>query len=602
MITARKVRPAEWLGLAALAALAIAMVAASWRKWPDPLIDFGRELYVPWRLSHGALLYRDVEDIYGPLSQYLNAGLFAAFGPGLMVLVAANLAVFAAILGSIYVLFRRAWGPGAALVAGAVFTAVFGFSQFLGVGNYNYATPYSHEATHGMLVCLLLAIVLVRWVEDPTVGRSAAAGALLGLTAVLKPEAMLAGAAVTGAAAALRWRSGGPIRAGALAAGAACAALPTSVFAAAFARQVPAGEALRMACRGWLSIAVHAGFTRLPLQDVFLGIDRPWHNLAVHARATAFALLVIGAICGISRLADRAATLRGRLALAAALAAGTLALACRGIAWIGAGRCLLGLVLVYLADAALSLARAAAPREIPRSRVAGILAAVLAAAFMARMILNGRIYHYGFFEAALAAIAVPAVLIGELPRRLGAGTWGRRLIVAGFLLLLAPGIARLVATSQGILRTKTYAVGSGADRFYTFPPQTLATGDIVNVISGWLRAVPAGQTAVVLPEGEMINYLARIPSPIAPYAYFGAATRDGKEDAIVGDLQAHPPDWLVIVSRDMTDSGVPFYGEIPGEGLGILTWASDRYEPAFSVGGDPLAPDQCGGVVLRRRR
>ena len=57
---------------------------------------------------------------------------------------------------------------------------------------------------------------------------------------------------------------------------------------------------------------------------------------------------------------------------------------------------------------------------------------------------------------------------------------------------------------------------------------------------------PRGRTAVVLPEGEMINYLARIPSPVAPYAYFGAATRDGKEDAIVRELQAHPPDWKIM--------------------------------------------------------
>jgi hypothetical protein len=51
--------------LVALFALAIFFVATSWRKWPDPLIDFGRELYVPWRLSHGALLYHDVSEQYG---------------------------------------------------------------------------------------------------------------------------------------------------------------------------------------------------------------------------------------------------------------------------------------------------------------------------------------------------------------------------------------------------------------------------------------------------------------------------------------------------------------------------------------------------------
>src|SRR5215831_10677178 len=62
-----------WTGLAGLV---IYFLAVSWRKWPDPLIDFGRELYLPWRLANGALLYRDADDYFGPLSQYLNAGLF----------------------------------------------------------------------------------------------------------------------------------------------------------------------------------------------------------------------------------------------------------------------------------------------------------------------------------------------------------------------------------------------------------------------------------------------------------------------------------------------------------------------------------------------
>ena len=51
----------EVAGLVALAGLTLLFLAFSWRKWPDPLIDFGRELYTPWRLANGAVLYRDVE-------------------------------------------------------------------------------------------------------------------------------------------------------------------------------------------------------------------------------------------------------------------------------------------------------------------------------------------------------------------------------------------------------------------------------------------------------------------------------------------------------------------------------------------------------------
>jgi hypothetical protein len=105
-------------------------VVTSWLKWPDPLIDFGRELYVPWRLAHGAVVYRDVEGYYGPLSQDPNAGLFAVFGAGLMILVTANMAVFVGIVAALYALFRRAWGVCAALVSCAIFISVFGFAQY----------------------------------------------------------------------------------------------------------------------------------------------------------------------------------------------------------------------------------------------------------------------------------------------------------------------------------------------------------------------------------------------------------------------------------------------------------------------------------------
>jgi len=87
--------PLETSGIATLAGSAVLFVTISWRKWPDPLIDFGEQLYSAWRLSEGAVLYRDVELLYGPFSEYLNAVIFRIFGPGLIVLAIVNLLVFA---------------------------------------------------------------------------------------------------------------------------------------------------------------------------------------------------------------------------------------------------------------------------------------------------------------------------------------------------------------------------------------------------------------------------------------------------------------------------------------------------------------------------
>src|SRR5262245_9777594 len=53
----------------------------TWRKWPDLLVDFGEQLYLPWRISAGDVLYRDVMYLTGgPVSQYYHAALFKLFG------------------------------------------------------------------------------------------------------------------------------------------------------------------------------------------------------------------------------------------------------------------------------------------------------------------------------------------------------------------------------------------------------------------------------------------------------------------------------------------------------------------------------------------
>jgi hypothetical protein len=593
----RNAAPWERLGLVAMAVLTAFFLATSWRRWLDPLIDFGRELYLPWRISNGAMLYRDVDDFYGPLSQYLNACLFRVFGPGLMVLVAANLAVYAAVLGLIYMLFRRAWGVGAALASCAVFVSVFSFSQFYG-GNHNFAAPYAHEATHGFLVCLLLVLTLSWWLERPAAARAALAGLLLGLTVVLKPEIMLAAALVTGAALFMGYLQGRPLPASSIAAWAAAAPLPTLVFWGYFSASVPPREAFLFASRAWVNVVATTRFASDPVQITFLGLDRPGAHLLEHGSATLIAILLLAAIVASAKAADRAGRLPVRILALGLLAAGLFLLSWVRIGWLGVGRCLLGLTLFYLAGALVPIIRRSkAGEDVSRPALRWMIAA-LAAGLMARMILNGRIYQFGFYQAALAGILVPAVMIGEVPERFSLGRRGRATLVTLSILLMGTGVVRLVIRSQSLFDLKTYAVGRGVDRFYSIPPQIDASGALVNFASDELGKVPRNQTLLVIPEGEMINYLARLPSPVAPFFFFSAATQDGREQAIVADLSRRPPNWVVLVSRDLREYGVARYGESPDQGGQILGWVAANYRPVASIGDDPLDVHKRGAVIL----
>src|SRR5215813_4393609 len=140
------------------------MLGWSWGTWPDALVDFGREVYVPWRLSQGEVLYRDIVSYFnGPLSPYLHALLFKLFGVSLRTLVWFNLVVIATLASLLYALLARAFGRIGAAAGGVTFFVLFAFAQLLFGGNFNYVCPYSYELPHGITLTLASIYCLERW-------------------------------------------------------------------------------------------------------------------------------------------------------------------------------------------------------------------------------------------------------------------------------------------------------------------------------------------------------------------------------------------------------------------------------------------------------
>src|SRR5579862_5712244 len=96
---------AAWVGGVIVACAFVLAAALSWRKWEDALIDFGLQLYLPWKISTGSVLYRDVKYLTaGPLSQYYHALLFKCFGVSFRTIIVSNLVLTG---GLLILLFRR---------------------------------------------------------------------------------------------------------------------------------------------------------------------------------------------------------------------------------------------------------------------------------------------------------------------------------------------------------------------------------------------------------------------------------------------------------------------------------------------------------------
>ena len=579
----------EFLGLTALVCFVVALLASSWRKWPDPLIDYGREIYIPWRLASGGKLFKDVDDLYGPLSRYFDAGLFKIFGSGIMVLAVANICIYGVILGLLYYLFKKAWGMKASFVSCFVFVGVFSFSQLTSTSNYNFITPYSQQVTHGFLICLILTALLPKWVRNASVKKSFWVGIMIGLTSILKPEFILTSGLMFGGAFVLRIKLYGVPSIRSILVGALGVVLPTFIFLIYFLSYLALKDAFFAACFAWLNgIFIWKDQLYAHVLNNFSGMDDPKSHLITHSLATLRALGFIAGIAGAALGLKSIKKVWFKHVLGLSIFLGVWLFAFNKVVWVNIGQCLLGLLSIYVLYRGLRIIRSLRDEDDSALVLRSILS-LFALALMTRMVLNGRLYQYGFIQAAMATMVITATLWDELPSILRLDRISRGYIMAWVGIFITCGVGTTISQSQKFLETKTLAIGVGRDLFYGFPG-----GEIVKSISENLAKQPNDHTLIVIPEGIMVNYLSRKISPVSVAAFY---TTPQLEAEILGNLKNNPPHWVVSITRDLSEYGVAHYGAKGNSGESINEWVKANYHTYATIGGDPLITTLYGGSI-----
>ena len=495
-----------------LAVVFAALAAWSWGRWPDVLVDFGRELYVAWRLSEGDVLYRDVASFYGPLSPYVNALWFRLFGVGLRTLVLCNMAVMAGVAAGLYALVARAgagsrWG---ALAGGVVFLAMFGFAHLIANGSFNFVAPYSHESTHGFALGLGAILCALKVVERPS--REAwwtlACGLLDGLAFLTKPETFVAAAGTSVLLIAIA-RPGNRART-AFVAG---LILPPAIAFGLLSSAMPARDAGIGVLGSW-AFAGNEGLRGMSYFAWSMGLNDPGRSLAALGRAALPQALLLGLAVGLAWVAKDRPRLRGPLAVAAAAAVLLLlAPAWRARWWFQVARPLPLWALLAAATSAWVMWRRRGAPDFP-VHAARLALAVFALLLMPRILLNARLYHYGFVLAVPATLVVWAALLDWIPQALDRRGAAGGVVRAAALAALAVTLAFHLGESHARYRAKVYPVGAGADHFLADVRGPFVAA-ILQGLSERQRAAP-GETLAVLPEGVMLNYLSRRRTSI-PY-------------------------------------------------------------------------------------
>lgn len=589
--------------LVAAVAAGATMLQRSWLRWPDVIIDFGRELYVPWRIAdHGDVLYRDIAYFNGPLSAYFNAAVESLFGANLLTLVYANTAIAALLAILIYAVLTRVAGRASAFAGVLTFILLFACGQLVAVGNYNFICPYSHEITHGVVLAFLAMWLLLRYLDAGGRVWLVSAGVAVGLAFLTKVEVSFAAVlvGVTGVALSA-WAVEPDMRRRAMAFALFFAGLltPPIVAFVLLAAQIGGADAFRGVLGSWW-YAFDARLHAMPFFHDAMGTDDTTGNLRRLATWAGVYAAAMAGIAGVARLAGK----RTGVALAAAAVVSSVVVALlwwqrAHIDWLAAFRPLPALVCV--AGVVLVVQWFVRRGNADRRRTAGrLIFVIFAGAMLGKILLNAGIARYGFALALPATLVLVAVLFDWLPSiaaRVGGSALVVRCMAAGVWIVL---VVVYVGQSRGWYEQKTTMVAAGRDAF-----RARNIGEAIDLTLEQIKThVPQDATLMVLPEGMMFNYLAKrsTPTPFlnampAELIYFG-------EDRVAQALREHPPDYILLLNRDTSEYGPTLFGRDYGQDL--YQWIEGNYRAVQPpVGVMPLArEDQAGyyGALLLRRR
>jgi hypothetical protein len=589
-----------WAVLLVLGGVFIALAAWSWRKWPDIQIDYGQQLYFPWQIASGKVMFRDMKYVSGgPLSQCFHALVFKIFCVSFTALIVTNLAILALLILLIHRLFLRMADEWTALMACLVTLCIFSFSQYTDIANFNYICPYAYEAFHGLVLSVAAIACLCQWSPSRKDGWMFLTGVCLGGVFLGKPELFVAAAGAFAAgllmewlsspASPRRWRSYFLLFIG--------FASPVAAFLVYYSLvwNLPGG--ITAVAGSWIPLLTtnvsHSAFFRWGL-----GLDQPGTNLMLMFRR--FGGFVVGVAC-IAMFCRPYR--RGN----AAIRAGLGALLC--VLWWWStmrfrwSRCGSALGPITLLGFAFLLCKWWTTRKSPENRalVLPLLWSVFALGLLSKMGLMPRLFHYGFYLGMPAALFAVVLIFDLLPaelRRFQVNAAQFRAVAAIFIL---PALGQMVWESNLFYRDKTFPVGTGADEILAVDPKLEVRGAAFQETVAWVQANTApSSTIAVLPQGTLINFLTRRPNP-TPYVCLTPSEIEAYGEANIKAAYVRtPPDYIILVSEDASDWKLGYFGTQHGYGYDIMQWIRANYTPVWGLGPEPLQTRRFGIRILKK--
>ncbi|HVY68833.1 MAG TPA: hypothetical protein VHH73_02830 [Verrucomicrobiae bacterium] len=589
-----------------IAALFVFLLNKSWLRWSDPLIDFPKDLYLSWRVSEGDLLYEKITNWYGPLSHLAEAAAFRVFGVGMDTVVWLNVGLAMVALVLLRAIFGILGNRLSVWLGSVVFVVMFAFGNLSEIANYNFLTPYASQATYTFLGLLLVLWGLLRNLKSGNSPWLFVAGFGFAVAYLDKPEGVLAASGALGIyflAQAIRCarparRSWVLSASGWLLGGFLSLWLPIFGYLGWRGGFAYGFRAANYTVVSLLDPSIRAQVNRNPLMQAFFGFDHPLKNFFAQLGAGAELTLVCGAMAILAWRWLRAPKFGPQWWILLLSVTGMAGFGCwlgvKADYWLQTGPAFAFPVMLATMAAAGWCLGAAWRGGADFSRALGLAVVGVAASLMlARMVLNARLSQYGFFMMPLAVWFWIHLVSFEAARPVGKSEDSRTpwLLPAAFGFIVLFATATVLRFEINYYASRTFAVGVGRDRFYTFPPIFTKTGSrrtnglmLNTMIQAFKLKASHARSLVSFPEGIAVNYHLRVRSPLAEAEFHPLALGYVGPGHVLAELQANPPDAILLCYRNLAEYGVRYFGQDEASGRDIMLWVRAHYVLAGKAG------------------
>lgn len=157
-----KIKNGDNLSLIILTLIFILFCICFWGRCQYPLVDVGREIIIPKAILNGKILYKDILNIYGPLSYYINAFACKIAGVKFNTLFSMGALSGFVFIYSFYFLSREFLKKKLSFILTFFVMTACVFNSAL----FNFLFPYSYSLPFGLAAYTLTVLMLIKYIKS----------------------------------------------------------------------------------------------------------------------------------------------------------------------------------------------------------------------------------------------------------------------------------------------------------------------------------------------------------------------------------------------------------------------------------------------------